>query len=135
MDCSTSFKKINEYRTKTEPQNKQVVTKTIEIKPIKIIGDPKNDKKEFSTPEQFNIYLNTYPEEFSNKTTQKLNSRFKIDGFLISQLNGEVCLKKNYNKIKEERYEILEIRISSIENKLKNIIEQINGIIEYVNGE
>ena len=62
---------------------------------IEVIQPYKPQPIQFATPDEFNIYYNKHADEF-NETTYKLNVKYKIPGFKITKLKGELKLIKDY---------------------------------------
>ena len=109
-----------------------------EFKPIEIIEPFKTDIIEFSDPTEFTKYYREHEEEFSGLSTYKLNIRYKIPGYKISQKrdkeNSEIRLVKDYRNNfqqnsspgKEDygeflrKLEEMEKRIAYIEKYLSN---------------
>ena len=110
-----------------------------EFKPIEIKEPFKTDVIEFSDATDFTKYYREHEDEFSNMTTYKLNMRYKIPGYKISQKkdkkdDSEIKLIKDYrtttglNNLSEpiinndllKKIEELDKRISNIENYLSN---------------
>ena len=110
-----------------------------EFKPIEIKEPFKTDVIEFADATDFTKYYREHEDEFSNMTTYKLNMRYKIPGYKISQKkdkkdDSEIKLIKDYrtttglNNLSEpiinndllKKIEELEKRISNIENYLSN---------------
>ena len=110
-----------------------------EFKPIEIIEPFKTDIIEFSDPTEFTKYYREHEEEFSGLSTYKLNVRYKIPGYKISQKrdkeNSEIRLVKDYSKHFQEqnsspgkddcgeflrKLEEMEKRITNIETYLSN---------------
>ena len=56
-----------------------------EFKPIEIKEPFKTDIIEFADPIEFTKYYREHEDEFSNMSTYKLNVRYKIPGYKISQ--------------------------------------------------
>ena len=53
------------------------------MKPLEVIEPYNPQIVEFETVDDFNIYYNKHPDEFANKTTQKLNTKYKIPGYKL----------------------------------------------------
>ena len=56
-----------------------------EYKPIEVIEPFKPDVIQFADPQEFTKYYREHEDEFANMTTYKLNVRYKIPGYRISQ--------------------------------------------------
>ena len=62
---------------------------------IEVIQPYKPQPIQFASPDEFNMYYNKHADEF-NETTYKLNVKYKIPGFKITKLKGELKLIKDY---------------------------------------
>lgn len=65
---------------------------------LKIIEKIEKPLKYFNSVEEFNIYLNKNKEQLDKETTQRLNKEYHIEGYRITKIKGEICLKKVINK-------------------------------------
>ena len=101
---------------------------------IKIIEPVKDYLKHFETPEEFNLYYHQHKEEIDKQTTHILNKKFKISGYHITKIKGDLCLKKLRENEVEEQETDLQIRVENLEKKIKDICKQMNEIITYLNG-
>ena len=91
---------------------------------IEVIQHYKPQPIQFSSPDDFNLYYNKHKDDF-NETTYKLNVKYKIPGFKITKIKGELKLIKDYNKThspsaqsplrKSDEFKQLEQRIAAIE--------------------
>ncbi len=68
------------------------------MKPLEVIEPYNPQIVEFETVDDFNIYYNKHPDEFTNKTTQKLNTKYKIPGYKLTKVNKELKIIKDYRK-------------------------------------
>ena len=50
----------------------------------------------FDTPDDFNAYYNKHQDDFNDISTYKLNVKYKIPGFKLSKLQGQLKLVKDY---------------------------------------
>ena len=101
---------------------------------LEIIEPFKPETIEFNCTDDFSAYYNKHKDEFENMTTYKLNVKYKIPGYRITQKkdkegNIKLMLIKDYmrrllaNGIEEptnyqNRLNMLEKRIQSIETYL-----------------
>ena len=113
------------------------------IKPIEVIQPYKPQIIQFENTDDFNIYYNKHLEEF-NESTYKLNIKYKIPGYKITKIKGQLKIIKDYSikknsesENKEKQIEIneLKIRLEALEKANKIITEQINHITEYLSGQ
>ena len=121
-----------------------------EFKPIEIKEPFKTDVIEFPNPIEFTKYYREHEDEFSNMSTYKLNIRYKIPGYKISQPKPrenaqnppEIKLIKDYRGVNsqpkdsengssselsielKERIELLEKRIANIESYLSSVQQE-----------
>ena len=72
------------------------------MKPLEVIEPYNPQIVEFETIDDFNIYYNKHPDEFANKTTQKLNTKYKIPGYKLTKVNKELKIIKDYRKATTE---------------------------------
>ena len=110
-----------------------------EFKPIEIKEPFKTDVIEFNDATEFTKYYREHEDEFTNMTTYKLNMRYKIPGYKISQSkhkddNTDIKLVKDYRTMHTtidntantslndllKRIDDLEKRIINIESYLSN---------------
>ena len=100
---------------------------------LKVIEPIKNYIKEFNSPVEFNLWYAKNKDEVDALTTHKLNKLYKIDGYRITKIKGELMLKVD-RKVKEKVDETEEDEINELRNEIKNIKETMNKLIEYING-
>ena len=60
---------------------------------VKILEPFSPDVIECETKDDFNVILNADPDKYKGMTTQKLNKIFKIPGYKITKIQGEICLR------------------------------------------
>ena len=88
----------------------------------------------FDTPDDFNAYYNKHQDDFNdNISTYKLNVKYKIPGFKLSKIQGQLKVVKDYAQCAHSktsshpstdvytRLTALEQRISSIEAYLQTL--------------
>ena len=92
---------------------------------IHILQPIMNPIKEFHTPEEFNIYYNKNKEEIDNTTTHKLNKLYRIDGYRITKIKGELMLKKASRGSST--------RTRDDDDQIQQLKDTINKIIQYLN--
>lgn len=93
------------------------------MKPLEVIEPYNPQIVEFETVDDFNIYYNKHPDEFTNKTTQKLNTKYKIPGYKLTKVNKELKIIKDYRKASTET----KTNTASTDSKL------LNGLISRIN--
>ena len=91
------------------------------IKPIK-------ECTNFESIDEFNEFYEQNKDLFDELTTCKLNKMFKIDGFRITKIKGQVSLKS----IPESRITNT-MKIEEIIQRIQTIEERVNMIIEVIN--
>ena len=108
---------------------------------IEVIQPYKPQPIQFKSPDDFNIYYNKHADEF-NETTYKLNVKYKIPGFKITKLKGELKLIKDYAHTAaraepsplrftdDSEVKCLQSRLADVEARLASIeqyLQQINA--------
>ena len=93
------------------------------MKPLEVIEPYNPQIVEFETVDDFNIYYNKHPDEFANKTTQKLNTKYKIPGYKLTKVNKELKIIKDYRKANTE----------TKTNTASNNDKLINGLLSRIN--
>ena len=108
-----------------------------ELPEMKIIEKFSPDITTFDTKEDFIEYFNEHKDELNTLTTQKLNKMFKISGYTITKIKGEVSLKsardaQPLHKDEQSRIETLEREVQTLKNALTNLIDTLinDGIIK-----
>ena len=128
-----------------------------EFKPIEIIEPFKTDIIEFDDPKDFTKYYREHEDEFMNMSTYKLNMRYKIPGYKISQPRtkgkndeenneekNELKLVKDYRgktynedsrKYLSDSPEGLELLRSEIMAKYEDLEKRISNIEAYLSNQ
>ena len=99
---------------------------------IKIIEPFQPEVIECENVEDFSEIINADKEKYNDYTTQKLNKTFKIPGYKVTKINGEISLRSikpceqlnsnGSNKIKDE--------INDIKEAFDQLSEQFEAIKE-----
>ena len=99
---------------------------------IKIIEPFQPEVIECENVEDFSEIINADKEKYNDYTTQKLNKTFKIPGYKVTKINGEISLRSikpceqlnsnGSNKIKDE--------INDIKEAFNQLSEQFEAIKE-----
>ena len=129
-DMKTSLKNSNEYRQPLKFSN---------MKPLEVIEPYNPQIVEFETIDDFNIYYNKHPDEFADKTTQKLNTKYKIPGYRLTKANKELKIIKDYRNANNDSklnnsntdsklFNSLLTRISIIEKQIKEITDYLQNM-------
>ena len=109
------------------------------MKPLEVIEPYNPQIVEFETIDDFNVYYNKHPDEFADKTTQKLNTKYKIPGYRLTKANKELKIIKDYRKANNETktsttssndklINSLLSRISIIEKQIKEITDYLQNM-------
>ena len=109
---------------------------------LEVIQPYKPQPINFSSPDEFNIYYNKHADDF-NETTYKLNVKYKIPGFKITKIKGELKLIKDYahptqsttsnntqNNEFERKLNSLESYIKSLEHRLAEVERYLQTLNE-----
>ena len=107
---------------------------------IEVIQPYKPQPIQFSSPDEFNMYYNKHKDDF-NETTYKLNVKYKIPGFKITKLKGELKLIKDYaglkmintnvdNGVNNTNVERLEASIKLLEERLANVEHWLEQLLQ-----
>ena len=104
---------------------------------LKVIEPIKNYIKEFNSPVEFNLWYAKHKEEVDSLTTHKLNKLYKIDGYRITKIKGELMLKIDRNvkdkALNDEESVDIHEEINELRNEIKNIKDTVNHLIEFIN--
>lgn len=103
---------------------------------VKIIAPIKDYIKEFTTPEEFDMWYKMNKNEMDSITTHKLNKLYHINGYRITKIKGVLMLKKvkeqhKSNIINEDsdtEIRIMETKIMELEDKIIDIQNEMNDI-------
>ena len=109
------------------------------MKPLEVIEPYNPQIVEFETIDDFNIYYNKHPDEFADKTTQKLNTKYKIPGYRLTKANKELKIIKDYRNANtkganstgasnDNEFNSLLTRISIIEKQIKEITDYLQNM-------
>ena len=108
---------------------------------IEVIQPYKPEVIQFSSPDDFNIYYSKHSDDF-NETTYKLNVKYKIPGFKITKLKGELKLIKDYAKTKlnsntetnadNKITENFTAKIDSLTAKIDSLTKRLENVEHYL---
>lgn len=103
---------------------------------IEVIQPYKPQPIQFSSPDDFNIYYNKHKEDF-NDTTYKLNVKYKIPGFKITKIKGEMKLIKDYNAVHSSNAQsstaaYADAEIKNLKQSIANLEERLHSIEQYL---
>ena len=98
---------------------------------VKIIEPYQPEVIECETKEDFMEILAADKEKYNVMTTQKLNKTFKIPGYKITKIKGEICLRniKPCEKLKtEEAEDVINEEIKNIKDAFNQLSDQVEQI-------
>ena len=98
---------------------------------IKIIEPFSPEIIECDSKEDFNEILNADPDKYKDMTTQKLNKTFKIPGYKITKIKGEICLRSIKPCERQDNQAINE-EIKNIKDAFNQLSEQFELIKKYI---
>ena len=109
------------------------------IEPLEVIEPYSPQVIQFESIKDFNGYYSKHQNEF-NGTTQKLNKKYKIPGYKLTTLKGQLKIIKDYRAdsvhepelYHESDYEKLTQRIMKIEKLQELIQQQIKQIQDFL---
>ena len=99
--------------------------------------EPIKEKREFSSPEEFDKFYQAHKDELNSKTTHKLNKMFNIPGYRITKLKGVLSLKNiPQSRITSTmKLETLELKVNEMKDRLNQCINIVNNLIDQLNGK
>ena len=103
-----------------KPKSKRIEQDKISIK---ILEPFSKDPIEFVDKDEFISYLQEHKEEMDKTTTHMLNKAYRIPGYTITKIKGEISLKAIKNNTTNN--DILD-RIEYLEEKLEAIVTILN---------
>ena len=104
---------------------------------VKVVEPIQSPMKEFNNVDEFNLFYHNHKDEMMETTTHRLNKMYKINGYRITKIRGELCLKKVREAVKQKSdVESVDDNESiDIETRLQRLEEVVNEIIDALNGE
>lgn len=101
---------------------------------VKIIEPFSPEIIECETKEDFNEILNADPDKYKDMTTQKLNKTFKIPGYKITKIKGEICLRsiKPCERQDNHNLDVINEEIKNIKLAFNQLSEQFELIKKYL---
>lgn len=119
--------------TSKSPVNSKILLNGLkkDLPQIKIIEPFSPEIIECETKEDFNEILNSDPDKYKEMTTQKLNKTFKIPGYKITKIKGEICLR-SIKPCEKQDSSNLEEEIKNIKlafNRMSDQLEQLKSLI------
>lgn len=117
------------------------------VEPLEIIEPFSPQIIQFESCDDFNAYYSRHKDDF-NETTQKLNVKYKIPGYKLTKLKGQLKIIKDYalkDSIKNDSHktdfenenykkDLQEIRnvIKALQNAITSLRADIDNIQEYL---
>ena len=98
---------------------------------VKIIEPFSPEIIECETKEDFNDILNADPDKYKDMTTQKLNKTFKIPGYKITKIQGEICLR-SIKPCERQNIDTISEEIRNIKQAFNELSEQFEIIKKYM---
>ena len=113
---------------------------------VKVVEPIRTPMKEFNSVDEFNLFYHNHKDEMMETTKHRLNKMYKINGYRITKIRGELCLKKVREAVKQKSEEggnVDDNRRSrvpfgldesvDIETRLQRLEEAVNEIIDALN--
>ncbi len=97
---------------------------------VRIIEPFQPEVIECESKDDFSEIINSDPEKYNVMTTQKLNKIFKIPGYKVTKIGGELCLRniKPCEKQSHTEIETINEEIKNIKNAFNQLSEQLDQI-------
>ena len=119
---------------------------------VKVVEPIQSPMKEFNSVDEFNLFYHNHKDEMMETTTHRLNKMYKINGYRITKIRGELCLKRVHEAIKQKSdvdgrspsaigvengdgVDDHDGDVVDIETRLQRLEEVVNEIIDALNGE
>ena len=104
---------------------------------VKVVEPIRTPMKEFNSVDEFNLFYHNHKDEMMETTTHRLNKMYKINGYRITKIRGELCLKKVREAVKQKSEEGVDDHDGDvpidIETRLQRLEEAVNEIIDALN--
>ena len=102
---------------------------------VKVVEPIRTPMKGFNSVDEFNLFYHNHKDEMMSTTTHRLNKMYKINGYRITKIRGELCLKKVREAVKQKSdVESVDDNESiDIETRLQRLEEAVNEIIDALN--
>ena len=120
------------------PLNK-IITLKKELPELKTIEPFQCDVINCETKEDFIEQLHSKLDEYNNMTTQKLNKIFRIPGYRVTKIKGEIGLRKDSATEREDQKterlpdaEALRAEIEMIKDAFNQLSDQVETLKEIV---
>ena len=104
---------------------------------VKVVEPIRTPMKEFNSVDEFNLFYHNHKDEMMETTTHRLNKMYKINGYRITKIRGELCLKKVREAVKQKSDDQgpndngddtvdVETRLQRLEEAVNEIIDALN---------
>ena len=105
---------------------------------VKVVEPIRTPMKEFNSVDEFNLFYHNHKDEMMETTTHRLNKMYKINGYRITKIRGELCLKKVREVVKQKSGDGIDggdgvDDTVDIETRLQRLEEAVNEIIDALN--
>lgn len=101
---------------------------------LKIIEPIHSPLKIFDSKENFINFYQTHKSELDSSTTHILNKKYKIEGYKITKIKGELSLKKSsYGANINSKYESMENELNTLKNDFNGLVNTVNTLINNFN--
>ena len=103
---------------------------------VKVVEPIRTPMKEFNSVDEFNLFYHNHKDEMMETTTHRLNKMYKINGYRITKIRGELCLKKVREAVKQKsdvESSVEDNESVDIETRLQRLEEAVNEIIDALN--
>ena len=101
---------------------------------VKVVEPIQSPMKEFNSVDEFNLFYHNHKDEMMETTTHRLNKMYKINGYRITKIRGELCLKKVREAVKQKsEVDGDDGDVVDIETRLQRLEEVVNEIIDALN--
>jgi len=115
--------------------NSKIILKEIkkDLPTVKIIEPFQPEVIECENVEDFSEIINANKEKYNGYTTQKLNKTFKIPGYKVTKINGEISLRsikpcEQLNGKGEHHKQKINEEINNIKEAFNQLSEQFDTI-------
>ena len=103
-----------------------------ELPTVRIIEPFQPEVIECESKEDFSEIINSDPEKYNVMTTQQLNKIFKIPGYKVTKIKGELCLRNIKPCEKLGHTETLNEEIKNIKIAFNQLSEQLDQIKQLI---
>jgi hypothetical protein len=102
---------------------------------LKIIEAVSKPLKVFKTTDEFNLFYHQNKESFDKQTTHLLNKQYRIEGYRITRIRGQTCLKRanpvqKVAMLEPETAGKVDGRLLALEKKVDRLTKTLNELID-----